>query len=114
MPKERQYDNSQSVEVGWAKDGQLVTVRIDETVTVQTVPGDAQRTEPAIAMWQATSADQVDALIEALRRAKRQAFGVSEPQPVVNVAHVNVDARHVEESIRRAVGVVTCGDGVTS
>lgn len=106
MPKERQYDNGQSVEVGWAKDGQLVTVRIDETETVQTVP--------AMAMWQATSADQVDALIEALRRAKRQAFGVSEPQPVVNVAHVNVDARHVEESIRRAVGGVTCGDGVTS
>lgn len=61
MPKEKIYDDMDSIEVQWSKNGQLVCVKATDS------QGDA--------MWQATEPDQIDTLITNLKRARKQAWG---------------------------------------
>ncbi len=61
MPKEKIYDDMDSIEVQWSKNGQLVCVKTTD------FEGDA--------MWQATEPRDVDKLIASLTKARRQAWG---------------------------------------
>lgn len=61
MPKEKIYDDMDSIEVQWSKNGQLVCVKATDS------EGDA--------MWQATEPRDVDKLIASLTKARRQAWG---------------------------------------
>jgi hypothetical protein len=61
MPKEKIYDDTDSIEVQWSKNGQLVCVKATDS------EGDA--------MWQATEPEDVDKLIASLTKARRQAWG---------------------------------------
>jgi nitrate reductase NapAB chaperone NapD len=61
MPKERIYDDMDSIEVQWSKNGQLVCVKATDS------QGDS--------MWQATEPRDVDKLIASLTKARRQAWG---------------------------------------
>lgn len=78
MPKQKLYDSDQSIEVQWAKTGELVCVLVSEQIEVQTI--DEHRETTAVeqrtvdSMWQATSPQQVDELISSLKRARRSAW----------------------------------------
>lgn len=61
MPKEKIYDDTDSIEVQWSKNGQLICVKATDS------EGDA--------MWQATEPRDVDKLIASLTKARRQAWG---------------------------------------
>lgn len=78
MPKERIYDDTQQIEVQWARDGQLVCVMVEENVETHTIDKDGNvtnvREETVMAMWQTINADELDRLITALQRARRHAF----------------------------------------
>ncbi len=68
MPKEKIYDEYNSIETQWAKGAPAVCVVVKSTLTED--PAVAEES----AMWQCDDPDEIDRLIADLRRAKKQAW----------------------------------------
>ena len=83
MPKEKFYDDLGSIEVRWAKDGELVSVVTTEELEVHTIDSDgnisAPETRMVYATWQFTDGESIRKFIQSLQKAKRSAFPIRLP-----------------------------------